>query len=140
MNYYYRYYPIDYFFKSLQRNQLTKFELWTCTHHFDLSDVSYQNTKLFKKKIKEYGLESICLTPEQSNPKPYNLAGKDKFLKKKTKLYFENAIRVANELEIPIISLNAGWDYYSENPHEAWMRSTEMMHDLATFAKKKGIK
>lgn len=140
MNYYYRYYPIDYFFASLQKNELKQFELWTCTHHFDLSDISYQDTKLFKKKMGQYGVKGICLTPEQSNPKPYNLAAKDVHLKNKTRSYLENAIRAANELEISRLSLNSGWDFYSENPHEAWLRSAEMMHEIATFAKSNGVK
>lgn len=140
MNYYYRYYPIDYFFESLKKNQLTCFELWTCAQHFDLSDASYQETGLFKKKMTQLDLKAICLTPEQSNPKPYNLASKDPFLKNKTQSYLKNAVRAANELEIPMLSLNTGWDFYSENPYEAWQRSTEMMNTIASFAEVNGVK
>lgn len=140
MNYYYRYYPIDYFFESLRKNELKKFELWTGAHHFDLSDSNFQDTKLFKKKMTQYGVKGICLTPEQSNPKPYNLAVKDTFLKSRTHSYLKNAVRVANELEIPLLSLNSGWDFYSENPHEAWLRSADMMYEIASFAQSNGVK
>lgn len=140
MNYYYRYYPIEYFFESLQKNQMQQFELWTCTHHFELSDVTYQETKTFKRKMADYDLKAICLTPEQSNPKPYNLAAKASHLQHKTWDYLKNAVRVANELEIPLLSLNSGWDFYSEDPHEAWLRSTEMMGEIAEFAESSGIK
>lgn len=140
MNYYYRYYPIDYFFEALEKNQLKQFELWTCTHHFELSDIKYQATKEFKQKMAGHGVKAICLTPEQSNPKPYNLAAKEVHLQDKTRDYLKNAVRAANELEIPLLSLNSGWDFYSEDPHEAWLRSAEMMHEIAGFAEEHGVK
>ncbi|MGY3751082.1 sugar phosphate isomerase/epimerase family protein [Vagococcus acidifermentans] len=139
MNYYYRYYTIDYFFDSLKKNHIQNFELWTCTHHFELSDMTYQETKKFKKKIDQYGLHMICLTPEQSNPKPYNLAAKEPQLQEKAKRYFMNAIRVASELDCKQLSLNSGWDFYSENPNEAWKRSVSMMNELAEFARKNNV-
>lgn len=139
MNYYYRYYPIEFFFESLQRNQIKQFELWACTHHFELSDVKYQDTRTFKKLMDQYQLKMICLTPEQSNPKPYNLAAKDKGLQQKARNYFKHAILAAAELECPYLSLNSGWDFYSENPQEAWKRSAEMMHGLADFAKSHNV-
>ena len=136
MNYYYRYYPIEYFYESLNKNGITQLELWTCTQHFDINQFTYQDTKRFLKKQKKYGLKTICVTPEQSNPKPYNLAAKDELLQKKAISYFENTIRVASELESPYISMNSGWNFYNENIDEAFKRSMSNMSYLAYFAKK----
>ncbi|MDN6639227.1 MAG: sugar phosphate isomerase/epimerase [Tetragenococcus sp.] len=139
MNYYYRFYPIEYFFSSLHKNNLKNFELWTCTHHIDINDVSYEDSKKLKRLMKNYQVQGVCITPEQSNPKPYNLAAKEKSLQDKTKKYLKNTVQVANELEIPKLSLNSGWNFYSENPHEAWDRSIEMMNVITEYAKEKGI-
>lgn len=139
MNYYYRYYPIEYFFESLQKNNLKYFELWTCTHHFEITDLKFEETKKIKKLMKIFDTSIICLTPEQSNPKPYNLAASDIYLKTKAKNYFMNAIKAASELECPYVSMNSGWDFYSENTNEAWKRSVYMMQELAEFAKSQNV-
>lgn len=139
MNYYYRYFPIDYFYESLKKNGIKHLELWTCTHHFDVNQCTYQNTKDFIRKQKQYGLTTICVTPEQSNPKPYNLASRDVYLQEKAIRYFENAIRVASELESPYISMNSGWTYYNEDIKEAFKRSVDKMNYLATFAERFGV-
>ncbi|KAF1300591.1 MULTISPECIES: sugar phosphate isomerase/epimerase family protein [Enterococcus] len=140
MNYYYRNYPIEYFFQSLKENEIENFELWTCTHHFEIDNLHYQNVKDFKKKFVSNELNIICLTPEQSNPKPYSLAAKTPELINKARNYFKNAIDAANELESPIVSMNSGWDFYSENPSEAWKRSTDLMRELVEYAELRGVK
>ena len=140
MNYYYRNYPIEYFFRSLQENEIENFELWACTHHFEIDNLHYQDVKLFKKKYLEKDLKIICLTPEQSNPKPYSLTAKTPELKEKAKRYFKNTIDAANELECPMVSMNPGWDFYSESPFEAWKRSTNLMRELVEYAYSKGVK
>lgn len=140
MNYYYRYYPIDYFFEALKKNSISNFELWTCTHHIDIEEVGVMELRNLKKKMHLNELNGVCLTPEQSNPKPYNVATRDPQLVKKTQRYLQRVVDVAGSLEIPLISLNSGWDYYNESPYEAWMRSVEMIDKIADYARGKGIK
>lgn len=139
MNYYYRYYPIDYFLQSLVKNNISQFELWMATQHFMVDDHGYQNVEKFIEKIKEYELKIICLTPEQSNPKPYSLTAAEPHLKVKAEKYFKNVIKVAKLLNCPIVGFNAGWAYYSEDIGEAWKRSVEMMRKLSYYAEKQGV-
>ena len=114
-------------------------ELWTCGHHFLLDSFGYQNVKSIKNKASKFGLHIICLTPEQNNPKPNNIAAKDEELKKRTFAYFRNAIDAANELECEKVLVTSGWCYYSENRDEAWKRSVDMLGRLCRYAEFKGI-
>lgn len=139
MNIHYRFYSIDDFFESLQRNHLKNAEIWTNSSHFYLSDNNYQNAKKFRQKAENYNVKIVCITPEQNNPKTYNIASKSSFLKKITLNYFKNAIDVANEWECEKVLITSGWAYYSEPLEEAWKRSLEMIYQLTLQAEKRGV-
>lgn len=139
MNSHYRYYTLDDFFGSMQKLGLHSVEIWSCGHHYLIDADSYQSTKALMKKAKGYGLKIICLTPEQNNPKPHNLASKDAELKKRTLKYFKNAIQAANELDCRNVLVTSGWALYSEDIEEAWKRSVEMIQQLCLFAQESNV-
>lgn len=139
MNCHYRFYTLEDFFCSLQKNGIRHAELWTCASHFMLDHMSWQDTRKLGKDARRYEVQIICLTPEQNNPKPYNLASRNRELKVRTQNYFENAIRVAQELDCPLVSVSSGWAFYSEPVEEAWKRSVDMLHHLAEFALTRGV-
>lgn len=43
MNIHYRFFDIEYFFKSARDNGLEKVELWLCPHHFSVDYLGYEN-------------------------------------------------------------------------------------------------
>ena len=139
MNCHYRFYTLEDFFAGLQRNGITHAELWSCASHFRLGESSWQDTKEVKRLAAQYGITIICLTPEQNNPKPYNLATRDPELKKRTHSYFNNAIRAASELNCALISVSSGWSFFSEPTEDAWQRAVAMLHDLAEEAHRCGV-
>lgn len=139
MNSHYRYYTLEDFFQRLEQNGICRAELWTCASHFRLDERGWQATGPVKALARAHGVELICLTPEQNNPKPYNLAARDPELIRMTCKYFTNAIRAAQELECPMVGVSSGWSFYSEPAEEGWKRSAAMLHALAEEAAGRGV-
>ncbi|MFL0252725.1 sugar phosphate isomerase/epimerase family protein [Clostridium neuense] len=139
MNTHYSFYTIDDYFSSLEKLNIKNAELWTFNSHFFLDYNLYQNTKEIKEKSKKHNLKIICITPEQNNPKPYNIATSFPHLKEKTLNYFKNAVRAANELECNKVLVTSGWAFYSENLEEARKRSADMVQNICEFASEKGV-
>ncbi len=139
MNIHYRYYTLEDCFKSLNKLGFKNVEIWSSPHHFYLNDMTYQDTKKIKIMAKEYDLNIVCLTPEQNNPKPHNIAAKDKDAKERTLGYFKNAIRAANEFQCNQVLVTSGWAFYSEKKEDPWKRSVEMLSKLCSFAKENGV-
>ncbi|WEV37409.1 sugar phosphate isomerase/epimerase family protein [Lactobacillus sp. ESL0677] len=140
MNYYYRNFSLDYFLDSVSQDGLTNIELWTSPQHFWIEKDGHQDVKELKRKVAAHHLQIICLTPQQSNPNPYNLAAKDERLRKGSFGYFKNLIDSAVELNVHLVALNSGWDFYDENPAEAWDRSVAMLKKVADYAKDREVK
>ena len=139
MNCHYRYYTLEDFFASLQRRDITHAELWTCAAHYLLDEQGWQDAKALRRTARRYGIEVICLTPEQNNPKPHNLAARDPELIRRTYRYFSNAILAAEELECKLISVSSGWCFYSEPAAHGWQRAVQMLHELAEKARRHGV-
>ena len=139
MNCHYRYYTLEDFFSSLQRSGITHAELWTCASHYLLDEQGWQDAKALRQTARRYGVEVICLTPEQNNPKPHNLAARDPELIRRTCRYFSNAILAAEELECKLISVSSGWCFYSEPAAHGWQRAVQMLHELAEKARRHGV-
>ena len=139
MNCHYRFYTLSDFFAGLQRNGITHAELWTCPSHFLLDAQHWQDTRAVRDLARQYEITIICLTPEQNNPKPHNLAAKDPELIERTYRYFCNAVCAAAELECNLLSVSSGWGFYSEPRAEAWKRSAEMLYRVAEYAHTHGV-
>lgn len=140
MNYYYRNYSFDYFLDSVCEHGLSNIELWTSPQHFWIDKSGHQSVISVKKRLADHHLKVICLTPQQSNPNPYNLAAKGKNLREGSLNYFKNLIDASAELGVHMVALNSGWDYYDENQKSAWERSVEMMKKVAKYAASNQIK
>lgn len=134
MNYYYRNYTFDYFLDSVSKNGLSNIELWASPQHFWIERTGHQNVASIKKRLADHHLKVICLTPQQSNPNPYNLAARGTNLREGSLNYFKNLIDASSELGVQMVALNSGWDYYDEDPKAAWDRSVEMMKKVAEYA------
>lgn len=140
MNYYYRNYSFNYFLDSVCENEFSNIELWTSPQHFWIENIGHQKVTSINKLLRDHHLKVICLTPQQSNPNPYNLAAKGTSLREKSLNYFKNLIDASSELGVHMVALNSGWDYYDEDPKEAWERSVEMMRVVAEYAASNQIK
>ena len=139
MNSHYRYYTLEDFFRHLEENGIRRAELWTCASHFRLDAHSRQSAWEIKVQARRRGVDIICLTPEQNNPKPYNLASRDPALIRLTRSYFHSAICAAQELECPLVGVTSGWSFYSEPAEDGWARSAAMLRALAEEAAGRGV-
>lgn len=134
MNYYYRNYSRDYMLKAIKNNGIQNIELWTCPQHYFVNNSGREDISTLKKSIQETGLKIICITPQQGNPNPFNLAARGENLIENTFYYFKNIIETAYELDVKYISINPGWDYYDEPISVAWNRSVNMCKRIAEYA------
>lgn len=140
MNHVYRFFELEDYVKSVAGLGYESIDLWTCGAHFLVDDHGYEDVGFVKGLLKKYHVNVVSITPEQSCPKPYSMAVKKKELRQKARNYFQNVVLAAHELECPVVSINSGWQFYSETRQEAWKRSVEMVGDLCHFAEAYGVR
>ena len=122
MNSMYRFFSLNYFFRSMKECEISNVELWTSPHHFFVDYSGYDNTSRLKNALSEYNFNIHCICPEQTNPKMGNLAVGNPQDKKRMINYFKNQIDLANELNATKVLVTAGWGYLDEKRISAWNR------------------
>lgn len=139
MNTHYRYYDLDYFLKSSKENNINNIELWLCPQHFYINSFFYEDSKNLVSKLKKYNIKIKCICPEQNNPKPNNIAAREKDLIQYTFNYFKKVIDLAVEVKSELVLITPGWNYYDEDPAEARQRSITMIKRLCEYAYENNI-
>ncbi|OUN27735.1 endonuclease [Massilimicrobiota sp. An142] len=139
MNCHHRFYTLEDFFKSAHENGFRNVELWSGPMHFYLDYQQYDDIQILKELEKKYDIKIIGVCPEQTNPKPNNMAAKHEDEQKRVYHYFKNAIDIAHFLNAHQVVVTSGWAYLSENLEEARTRSAQMMRKLAEYAQIQGI-
>ena len=139
MNCHHRFYTLEDFFRSVQRNGFHSVELWTGPMHFFMDAHGYDDTNRLYELSKKYNVKIIGICPEQTNPKPHNMAESSNEGQKRVYAYFKNAIDVAAMLHANQVVVTSGWAYYREDLQEAKKRSAKMLHALCDYAKTKNI-
>lgn len=137
MNNHYRYYSLEKFFESLQRNDIHYAELWTGPMHFYVDDDKHDSIDMLKGFQEKYDVKIIGICPEQTNPKPNNVAGKKRV--NDIFKYYQQMIDIAHGIGCPQVLITSGWAFYDENKDEAWHRSVEMIKKICDYAKSKEI-
>lgn len=135
MNCHWRYYTLEAFLKSCQQLGYQYIELWTGPMHLYVDRSTYQETKELKELLNKYHLKVVVLCPEQTNPKPNNLASNNPEVLK----YYLNIIKLANELNVKKILMTSGWAYLDKDINIAYQTSVKNMKILAHKAKEYGI-
>lgn len=138
MNIHYLNYSLDYFLDAQQRLGFRSLELWCGVPHVWLDHMRYYDAQALRKKIQDRGLSVPVFTPE-SCLYPYQIAAKEKEHRERSLAYFQNGIRLAEELGCSMMAVNSGWGYKNEPQEEAWERSREMLFALAEEAGKHGV-
>ena len=138
MNLHYRFYSLDYFLDTQKELGFKSIELWAGAPHFYLDSMGYEDVKEVKRKIRERGLNVVCLTPENCTYQ-YQFAAQTPVLFEKSYQYFVNGLHAAAELGCKIMQCNSGWGYRNEDREEAWKRSREMLSRLAEKAGELGM-
>ncbi|MEF9920227.1 MAG: sugar phosphate isomerase/epimerase family protein [Erysipelotrichaceae bacterium] len=139
MNCHYRFYEFEYFFATAKELGFKEVEIWTSPHHYFVDYNGYEDPDKLRTLADKYGVKIICLCPEQTNPKPNNMAAKDENQKVRVRKYFKNMIDIADTLKIKKVLVTSGWAFYNEVREDAWKRSVTMMRELCSYALSKNI-
>ena len=138
MNQHYRNWSFSHFLKTQQRLGFESLELWLGPPHFYLDRVTYESCRAVQRQVVKHGIRIVSVTGS-SFAWQYQYAVASREAWDKAKDYFKNAIRVAAELEAPIMTVNSGWGDWQEPEAESFARSVEMLGELADFAEKEGV-
>jgi len=132
MNSTYRFFTLEYFFKTMNDLEINNIELWTAPHHFFVDYQGYSNKDLMnlKELINKYKLNIHCICPEQTNPKIGNLAIQELEAHNRMISYFKYQINLAKELEASKVLITAGWGYLDKNKFSFWNQSIQSMKEL----------
>ena len=76
MNNHYRFYQLETFFSKLASNGIHNVELWTGPMHFYVDYNTHDEVSKLIDLEKKYNIKIIGICPEQTNPKPNNIATK----------------------------------------------------------------
>lgn len=84
-------------------------DIWLCNNHVNIDAWDVYNLDEVVSSCTESGLRVRTLTPEQSNPKAYNLASLDRATQQLTLGYYRNIVKLGQVLGAKRISINGGW-------------------------------
>lgn len=137
MNSHWRFYELEECFKNLNFMGYKHIELWTGPMHFYVDYLNNENINKIKKLSKKFNIEIVAICPEQTNPKPNNIASK--FRKNEVFKYYKRVIDIAKYLNTKYVTVTSGWAYLNEDRETAYKRSISMMKKVASYALKKEI-
>lgn len=125
------------FLESQKRLGITKIELWCGVPHVFLDGQTPVDAKELKKAMAEYDISPIALTCP-SVMYQYQYAPLKEH-RKASRDYFAQGLRLASDLECPVVTLNSGWGLLDEPEGEAWARCRDLVGELAQLAGSLGV-
>ena len=137
MNCHYRYYDLEFCFKKLSKTGFQKMELWTGPMHFYVDYRTNEDPGKLQLLSRKYGIDIIAVCPEQTNPKPNNIASASR--QDDIFNYYQRIIDIAEKCKSKKVTVTSGWAYRNENFEQAYERSVKMIRRIARYAAEKGI-
>lgn len=134
MNCSHRFYDLEEFFSSAAESGYRTAEIWTGPMHFFMDHADHDPVCHLVEMERRYGIKVIGICPEQTNPKPNNVASRDDGARERTYRYFCNAIDVAREVDASQVVVTSGWGYLNEPVEAAYERSLAMLSRIAAYA------
>lgn len=126
---------LEYFCRCMKKLEVGNVELIAGHQGLFIDHNSIADTRETRKILKDYGLK-VGSVSAQSCHFQYQFAVKGKEYQKNTFNFFSNGIRLAAELDCPILQVNTGWGYWNEPKEEGQKRSAEMLRRLCEVAEK----
>ena len=137
MNSHYRFYSLERFFQEMQKHAISQVEIWTGPMHFYVDDRRNEDISLLKDLSSKYGVQIIGICPEQTNPKPNNIASPTR--QEEVYRYYCRIVDIACAVKAQHILITTAWAYYDEPKETAWKRSLSMVYRICEYAKSKNI-
>ena len=91
MNCHHRFYELKDFFAASKENGYENVEIWTGPQHF-LWTIMVMKMLINFRLEEKYNIKIIGICPEQTNPKPNNMAAKDREMQKRVLAYFKRML------------------------------------------------
>lgn len=139
MNCHHRFYELKDFFAASKENGYENVEIWTGPQHFFMDHNGYENVDKLLRLEEKYNIKIIGICPEQTNPKPNNMAAKDREMQKRVLAYFKNAVDVACKFEANQVVVTSGWGFLNEQREEVYKRSVQMLRKVSDYAFEKNM-
>lgn len=138
MGIHYLYYPLEEMLEAQKRAGYRSVELWGGAPHVLLSPKGIGEKQELLRALRSSGLRVVCVTPENCSY-PWQFAARGETLIRESRAYFLNGLRLASELECPLMAVNSGWGLVTEPRREAMKRSLEMIDWLCQQAEPLGV-
>lgn len=138
MNSHYRFYSLERFFQEMHRLNIQNVEIWMGPMHYFVDYQTHEPVSKLKDLANQYGVKIIGICPEQTNPKPNNVASKNRL--DDIYHYYCQMIDIAKEVGACHVLITSGWAYYDELKEDAWKRSISMMKRICAYAKEQNMK
>lgn len=139
MNCSHRFYDLEEFFSSAAENGYKGVELWTGPMHFFMDYAGHDDVSRLTRLEERFGIKVIGICPEQTNPKPNNIACRDEAGRERVFRYFCNAVDVACEVGADQVVVTSGWGYLNEPVEDAFARSISMLGRISRYAERRGM-
>ena len=139
MNCHYRFFFLESFFKDASDAGYPAVEVWCgpCTSRS--TGRATTTRRSLTELANRYGVKIIGICPEQTNPKPANMASRGEEAQERTFATFKNVIDIARDTQAGKIVVTSGWGYLDEPREDAWERSVQMLRRVVSYAAEQGV-
>lgn len=134
-----RYWGMGSYLSDVIAEGIHDIDLWLGNQHVNIDAHGIYNLSEIKSMLSCHGVAVRTLTPEQGNPKAYNVASCDNVIKRLTRVYYRQVIHLAKELRAERISINAGWFPYDVELERARDCLITMLCEVCSMADSEGI-
>ena len=139
MNCHHRFYSLESFFASACDNGFEQVEIWTGPQHFFMDYAQNDSIEKLRSREERYGVKVIGICPEQTNPKPHNMAARNVDAQARVGAYFCRAVDVACAIKADQVVVTSGWAFLDEPREAAYERSVSMLRSIARYAGERGM-
>ncbi|WP_282925665.1 sugar phosphate isomerase/epimerase family protein [Helcococcus kunzii] len=140
MNCHYRFYSLETFFENISKIGFRYAEIWTSPQHFFVDYSQNDDVETLKLLSEKYDIKIQCICPEQTNPKPHNIASSNSKIIERTLNYYKRIIDIAYEVGADKIVTTSGWGFLDTKRETSWKRSVNMQKNICKYALRKNIK
>lgn len=139
MNCHYRFYSLESFFRDARDAGYAAAEVWCGPMHVAVDWARHDDPQELVDLAEHYGIRIIGICPEQTNPKPANMAARGEGAQARTLATFKNVIDLARDTRAGKIVVTSGWGFLDEPREDAWERSVAMLRNVVSYAAEQGV-
>lgn len=138
MNWHYKRFSLEYCLKALEKIGFSSIAFWAGPPHFQIDDCGYEDISALARQLEEHHLKCVSFTACASHQMyQFGIDGEEHI--RQAYRYFTNGIHAASELEVPLMTVNAGNGFFNMPRANAWKRACELLHRVAEEGRRCGV-